>query len=508
MHFRHNQRGTQARPIKKRRRPIAINLGPLPEESSFDARIQNTGRFSYEEAPTGAVAAETMRESLYLQNNGSGLLPYQYDPDFTAILCKYYERYVNGTKDGSGNLITPDTTNDSDWDQSAGKMVQNGLDSCRSNWTRSPAHCNIWGMLNCYELGISPVAHAGNSPAESDPVAGDFSSARAANVGGVGFEENPRGSPGTYTDVNGDTRMEYYSDSAGLRRTAYMMERQIAAIHSGNSFVNATDECRIQGYGTASWQPNLPETQGTLGPRVTFAWPVEWIEGQLYELKGSYTDGRTPAYYQDDTEAKWEAVGNNDVNHRNAPWFTGLACMAMIRYMEMEVREGNDPHRFWLGDSGFSDFPDQLFDYLDWQISADFKVHSDSSTNADALMYDFDGTYKTFRQQDRSGSGGSTGFDDITMIMGAVYAWAGKQLALGNSDLGITQDITRAETYWDVFDNMFGHLNDNGGRDPFHNYSSGKLISLKELGELYNGALMGWFLRLEAQGIDTGREWI
>lgn len=481
------------------------NFGTLPEETSFDDRIQNTGRFTYEEAPTGAVAAATMRESFHLQNNGSGILPYQYDPDFTAILCKYYERYVNGTKDANGNLTSPDTTNDADWDKLIGKMLQNGVNSCRSNWSRSPANCNIWGMVNAFELGISPVAHAGNTPVESDLVAGDFSSARGANVGAVGPEEN---NPGTYTDADSNTQMRYYCDSAGCRRIAYMMERQISAIYGGNSFANSTDECRIRGYGQADWSPNAPTTTGTLGPRDSFTWPVEWVEGALYELKGSYTDGRSPAYYPDATTAKWESVGNDVVNHRNAPWFTGLMIMAMIRYMEMEVDQGNDPHRFWYGDSGFADFPEQLFDYLDWQISSDFKVNSDSTTNADALMYDTDGTYKTFRQQDRSGSGGSTGFDDINMIMGAVYAWAGKQCALGNSDLGITKNISKAETYMGVFDQMFGHLNESGGRDPFHSYSGGKLISLKELGELYNGALMGWFWRKEAQGIDTGRAWI
>lgn len=491
------------------------DFGPLAENTAFINRITGASVYTDDQTVTGNFSPASIRSALYPEISSGGGTHIQYDPILCAILCRDVERFVNGTQsgidpndEGYSDLVTPSAATVAEWEDLASKVLNNYLNSFRGNPNQQEEFGMFEGVTNCYVDSIDARGSKGQTVVSPAAIQTSDWNRWDANPGNPAFDEKTKNDPpGTYTDAASVTQMQFWSDVPSLRRAAYPLEMAAGAIRAGITVPGRTWYDRIRGYGdAATWTVGSPQFDAKR-TADQIEWYVGWAEAHMHEVKGAATDGPTTSIWPDAPTRKWDDVegqpNHNDLDFRWAPWFMGIMTQAIIQYIEAELFQVNDPDQYYVGASGFSSFYTQLEDFLLW--AKDSKTHPDSIDTPNVNMYDTDGTYKTFRFMDRKTSGsGSTTFDEISTQLGGCYAWCAKQRALGNAALGVTKDIGTAETLMAVHDQVFNHCQ---ARSPYIRSDGTGIYNLKELGELYNPCIKGWFWRLEAQGIATGRNW-
>ena len=472
-----------------------LAIGPLPELTAFTSRMTGASAYTFDQDPGAAVSATTFRTAAYVKVASDQPRVFQYDAMLGVRLWRDFMRYEDGTKDGSGNLITPSTTHDSEADQMMDKFQDYQLGYCEDNgFNVTEPHSCAQGFLNAFLDGYS-------SPIEGQVTLANFTTMTGTIPGDPFFTEQENG---TYTDASGATQIQFWMDIHRQRFISYAAERQICSAWAGNANNSIARYDIAAGYGNgADWPVGSPVNNSTITqPRLS--WAPHHMEFLFHELKGAATDGPTTSFMPHAPTRKWPTLLTGNNGWRWSPWMTGIMAQNAVLWMEYLEKESLAIDTYWLGTSGFANIFDQLADFYEWAYDTSI-VHPSNPTSPGSRMIQTGGDgYEQFRFQDRDWSDG-IGINSISTQFGCVYGWLGKQLALGNAALGITQDIPRAEAMFNRGDQVFAAAQD---KDPFLNYIPGGIFRLKEHWEIYNPCIKYYFWRLEAQGIDTGRTWV
>lgn len=515
-------------------------LPALPNNNlflSFVTGAPTTYTVNDQPAVGGNFSPDTVRDAMNCQLGSGGNREIQYEPGMTGIMARDVERYVNGTQsginptaDGYSDLVTPSTANDAEWNTLIGKHLNNVL-------TRRSSSGNVeqYYMPDtqgaCRYLGIDAVGHA--NLALQSPATVQYSDVE-------GKEFNAPGSPlyaervfgDTFTDADGVVQMKADNDlhSAALRSVGNFCRavgNKLLQSDQASNFISR--DHRMYGYGQTSgsqaWNGASAGTQ-TFPDQTysgeTYEWAIPYIEAILWDMRN----------HLEKTNPNWQTIGSGfpevpnrtwpaedgvgSQGYRWAPFITGPISGAAILIMEAFQLNGlpgsghGSAHvdDFLVGTNGQTSLYQVLEDFVLWaETSTTHPNINDAWAVGAQPMFTLNTSsgsgYKQFRFQDRAG-GGEGRPDAISMWFADAYAWCGKQRALGNATLGVTQNLALAQQLFDVYDQCFA---DAVTRKPFlQSYFGG--FERKELGEIWNGCLKGWFWRLEAQGIDTGRRWI
>ena len=508
-----------------------VNYGPLPNLQlllDFVTGAPQTYTVNDQAEVGGSFTAQTLRDAMNSQLGSGGNREIQYEPGFTGILARDLEAYLNTPKTGtnvnedgySSIAASLNTANDAEWDVLIGKHLNNVL-TRRASTGNVEQYYMPDTMAQCRVLGIDAVGHANLSL--QSPAGVTYTDVETK-------EFNAPGSPlfaerifsDTYTDANGVVQMKPDNDiHDAAQRSMGNFCRAVGnkLIQSDYTTNTIGRDHRYYGYGQTSgshgWIGASAGNQQFPGQFYTgepFEWAVPYIEGGLWRLRGHHDIQDNPAAtspFADATNSVWPTLANSEAaGYRFAPFIVGPMSGAAITILEGAQIQGNVAaiDAALVGTNGQSSLYQVLEDFLLWAETS--TVHPLNSADADQPMFtlntDSGSGYKQFRFQDRTDGRGTTRPDAISMWMADAYAWCGKQRALGNAALGVTKDVALSERLMAVFDQCFA---DAVTRKPFlQAYFGG--FERKELGEIWNGCLRGWFWRLEAQGIITGRRFI
>lgn len=517
-----------------------VSFGALPNLQTFlDFVTGSPTTYTTNDAPitTGNFSPDTVRDAMNSRLGTGANREIQYEPGMTGIMARDVERYVNGTQsglneneDGYSDLVTPSTTNDSEWNTLIGKHLNNVL-LRRSNQGNVEQYYMSDTLGACRYLGIDAVSHV--NLALQTPAAVSYTDVENK-------EFNAPGSPLYAERVFGDT----FTDADNVVQMKADNDLHDAAIRSVGNFCRAvgnklmqsdqasnsiTRDHRMLGYGATTgshaWvgasanQQTFADQQYT---GETYEWAIPYIEANLWDLR-NHLEKEDPNWatigsgFPEVPNRTWPAEdGTGSQGYRWAPFITGPISGAAILIMEGYLANGlpgtghgsSHVDDFLVGTNGQTTLYQVLEDFLLWAKDSTTHPNINDAWAVGAqpmftLNTNSNSGYKQFRFQDRAG-GGTGRPDEISMWFADAYAWCGKQRALGNAALNVTKDVALAEELMAIFDQCFA---DAVNRKPFLiTYFSG--FDRKELGEIWNGCLKGFFWRLEAQGIDTGRRWI